>query len=218
MCGIFGSDNFNKFEELYKLNTDRGNFSHGFLFVNKKDRVYIRKGPGVHDLKTEKDWINTSRYKMYLGHTQAPTSTERQYKDSTTHPFINEKFIIAHNGVLENYQDLCDKHYVKTPRVDSQAIASLLDELYVGDDICTIAELFSQLTGTFACWLYSKITSRCYLVRSGSTLFFNKDRTNFSSTQSKEMSIEANEGVIYQYTIEGYTTVGSFSSNSAFFM
>lgn len=218
MCGIFGTSNFRSFEKLYNDNKIRGNFSHGFLFVSKNRKTYIRKGPGLHDLKTEKDWISSNRYNLYLGHTQAPTSSKRTFSDKTTHPFISDKFVIAHNGVLENHSELCKSKHINVPEIDSEAICILLNELYLGDDIAVIKELFSQLLGTFACWIYSKTSSKCYLVRSGSTLFFNDIKTEFSSTKTDTHTIPASDGVIYEYTPEGYTSVENFSSNSAFFM
>ena len=72
MCGIFGSTNFEQFEELYTENKQRGNFAHGFYFVRKAGwDKYMRKGPGEYDLKNEYQWENPGTYDKYMGHTQA---------------------------------------------------------------------------------------------------------------------------------------------------
>jgi hypothetical protein len=56
-----------------------------------------------------------------------------------------------------------------------------------------------------------------YLARSGSTLFADFLTNNFTSVKHNDYkSLE--EGILYLQTIEGLTSVGSFTPNSPFFV
>ena len=218
MCGIFGATDFKQFEILYSRNKQRGSFSHGFLFAKKDGSMYIRKGEGEHNLTGEYVWDITNEYDIFLGHTQAPTSAERDYHVSTCHPFESGHFIVAHNGVLENHDQLCQDLFKDTVKVDSQIIPRMLDSMYVGDDIYAITEVCNKLKGIFACWIYSKHTGQTYIIRNGCTLYTDKDMQVFSSVTTNKATKPLDEGIIYCLTIEGLANVGTFNANTAFFM
>ena len=233
MCGIFGSRKLGSFEKLYIRNSERGNFSGGSLYVAPGGDMYLKKWEGIKDpgyMSGEYVWAH--EYTLYMGHTQAPTSIERDYSPVTTHPFEHGHFCVAHNGVLENHEILREKYLknakgicknnrfdVSKNKVDSAVIPALLDELYVGSDIHAINEVFGLLKGTFACWIYSKHTKSSYLVRSGSTLFGDPLNSNFSSIKYSGLADEIiPEGTIYCITVEGLAEVGKFNNNSSFFI
>lgn len=233
MCGIFGAPDLKTYESIYTANCDRGNFAGGSMYVADDGSIYLKKWEGK--LAPEcitGEFVWSREYTLYLGHTQAPTSANREYTPSTTHPFEHGWFIVAHNGVLENSEQIRED-YLKDATgdvngtafnttsisVDSAIIPALLDELYVGDDVLVIKEAFSMLKGTFACWVYSKHTRHTYLVRSGSTLFGEYNNSIFSSIRVPEVAeTELPEGVIFCVTREGLTEVGNFSTKSPFFI
>lgn len=223
MCGIFGATNLLTYEKLYKENRKRGNFAGGSLFTSTCGDMYLKKWEGVEEpdiLTGTYAWSN--QYKLFMGHTQAPTSAAREYSTITTHPFEHGWYMIAHNGVLENHTDLKREHLQSDTRgnpVDSAVIPALIDELYVGSDVKALEETFSMLKGTFACWVYSKHTRQAYIVRSGSTLFGNYETSTFSSIKVPNLAEEEiPEGVIFCVTEEGLTKVGNFTKNSPFFI
>ena len=233
MCGIFGATTLNTYETLYRHNAKRGNFAGGSLYTTPKGDMYLKKWEGTKppgDMTGEIVW--THDHTLFMGHTQAPTSAERDYKVSTTHPFEHGWFIVAHNGVLENHEQLRDEYLrdahgdcgtvsfnTTKNKVDSAVIPALLDELHVGDDVLAIKETFSKIKGTFACWVYSKHTKQAYLVRSGSTLFGDFEDSIFSSIRVPNLAEEdIPEGEILCITNEGLTSVGTFIKNSPFFI
>ena len=66
---------------------------------------------------------------LYLGHNQAPTETGRGWKEETSHPFWVGDWIVAHNGVLTNFNELIDEYVpMHDNPVDSSIIPALLDE------------------------------------------------------------------------------------------
>ena len=219
MCGIFGSTTFEQFSELYSANKQRGNFAHGFYFVRKAGwDKYMRKGPGEYDLDNEYEWDDPGSYDKYLGHTQAPTSANREFKPSTSHPFSNDRFTVAHNGVLENHDALSKEYFGDTVKVDSEIIPRLLSRLYTGDDIRVIQKVCKMLKGIFSCWIYNDSTSQVYVVRSGSTLYTDPDNQTFSSVKTNTATKSLDEGVIYCLSPEGLAKAGKFKSSTPFFM
>lgn len=241
MCGIFGSFNFRRFEKLYNENKTRGHFAYGSMYVRPatgaglaKD-VWTRKVEGTVDLTGH--YAFQQDYEQFLGHTQAPTSVNRDFSPASTHPFDSVHYRVAHNGVLENHVHLCEEYlpgWWQEEYVDSQSIPGLLSmnvefdervmmshELEEGktEDVIAIENVCSELKGTFACWIYSKLSGDTYVVRSGSTLYGNVETGDFSSVKVDGLcEQELKQGVVYCVTCEGLAECGSFVPNSPFFL
>lgn len=235
MCGIFGSKEYSLYERLYIKNKQRGSFAGGSLYVGHNESQYIKKWEGsLENQELTGEYAFVTPYHTFLGHTQAPTGSVRDYNPKTTHPFEHGRWVVAHNGVLENYREIREEYLTDSLGeykgstystadldVDSACIPALLDTIYnkVADDVFTISEVMSTLKGTFACWLHNKQTSQTYIVRSGSTLFGDIENNCFSSIHVPELTEQSlDEGVIYCMTPEGLTQVGTFHQSSPFFL
>ena len=233
MCGIYGSKKFSTFERLYRHNKKRGTFAGGSLYTKSDGGMYLKKWEGYQTVnEMTGEYAFNNEYTSFLGHTQAPTSANRSYNEKTTHPFEHGWWIVAHNGVLENDEQIrkeflnesygqCDNVFFDstTIPVDSAVIPALIDTLYVGDDVLAIKEACEKLKGTFACWIHSKHTKHTYVVRSGSTLFGDVNESTFSSIEVPNAAEhELKEGTIYCMTSEGLTEVETFQQNSPFFI
>ena len=228
MCGIFGSNKFKTYEKLYMENKKRGNFAYGGLYTCRDKSIYLRKDPGTIDLTGDYAW--TDEYSMYLGHTQAPTSVQREFNPRTSHPFEDMYHVVAHNGVLENHEELAEDVLVgHFNALDSSVIPALISFLFEfpteceydskTEELVAIEQACNMLKGTFACWIYSKLTGCTYLIRSGSTLFGNIDTGDFSSVRVPGVcDDELREGVVYCVTDEGLACCGEFESSSPFFL
>lgn len=227
MCGIYGSKNYKSFQKLYESNCKRGNFAGGSIYIRSKDGMYIKKWKGVippGGFDEESSFAED--FHTFLGHTQAPTGSIRAFKYNTTHPFEHGDWIVAHNGVLENDEQLRsnlkrdDKltfNTIDTP-VDSAVIPALIHEMYTDDDVQAITSALELLKGTFGCWFYSKKTQQTYLARSGSTLFGNVETGCFSSIKTNNTKQGLDQGKLYCLTSEGLATVGEFKYDSPFFI
>jgi glucosamine 6-phosphate synthetase-like amidotransferase/phosphosugar isomerase protein len=164
MCGIYCSNDLSTFEILEEANRKRGNFSTGILHCYNKANYNVIKEKGNINwentkLPTEKGWL-------YLGHNQAPTETGRDWKGETSHPFWVGDWMVAHNGVLTNYEELIDDYVpMHDNPVDSSIIPALLDEFEYNHGPCedTEAEIqnilytIEKLKGTFAIWIVNII-------------------------------------------------------------
>ena len=199
MCGIFGTTELERYKTLYKLNQDRGSFAYGGCYVNDEEHA-VQKVGGIVEPAT---LLGT--YNYCLGHTQGPTSSVREFQGETSHPFIVGEWIVAHNGVLSNDQELIAKFSLEreTSEVDSSVIPALLDyhEVFLpgrDHEIESITDTLMELCGTYALWIVNKKSHNIYLARVGSTLFLSKDRREFSSKTTKGFK-SIPEGVLLKY-------------------
>ena len=85
------------------------------------------------------------------------------------------------------------------------------------DVVDTISETCSQLEGTFSCWIFDAYENDIYIVRCGSTLFYNKDG-DISSKQPDDSWATIKEGEVYKLIKNNFVSVGSFKTNSPYFI
>ena len=225
ICSIFGSTKFTTYKKLYEKGRTRGDFSYGGLFIRNKNLVVTIKTEGTIDLEktdllvSESYEVQVKDFNLYLGHTQAPTSCQREYNSNTTHPFCCNEWIVAHNGVLTNSDKIKKRISNDTLYnvVDTSLIPALLYTL--SDEGCeeieSIVETLSYIEGTYGLWIHNKLTCNTYIARCGSTLYSNFLTNDFSSVDTKGMQSLV-EGTLYLLTAEGVTEVGGFDTNSPF--
>ena len=199
MCGIYGSSKFNEFSDLYDLNSTRGEFAHGHLFLDPStNTIETCRRPGRATYASETgtylhlpDPISPSlekTYELYIGHTQSPTGSVRNFTPETSHPFETNSWIVGHNGVINNYKELINTYLPDWwCDVDTSVILGLL-EMYTATRHTTpevdniVERVLNMLHGTYGLFIYNKPMKHLYLARSGSTLHYNPNRLKFSST------------------------------------
>jgi glucosamine 6-phosphate synthetase-like amidotransferase/phosphosugar isomerase protein len=180
--------------------------------INLKKTDYI-----VH----EQQKVYLKDFNYFLGHTQAPTSSVRLFSNKTSHPFHYENWTVAHNGVLTNYNEVARsiKNKKAFNEVDSSLIPALIQQYNYTypDEVDAIILALSKLKGTFGLWIYSCDSGFTYLARSGSTLYGDLLTTDFSSLPFPG-STSLEEGILYQITKEGLTSIAHFRPQSPFFI
>lgn len=216
MCGIYGANEGEQFLTLQKLNTNRGDFCESNMLINKNG-FEIHKVP--KSAKRRYKFPKKKKFELYLGHSQAPTSIKRMFDAATSHPFLVENWIVAHNGVLTNYKDLINQFQRPYDNpVDSSIIPYMLYKLQqqMDDEVDVILNTLELLRGTFGVWIHNVETGNTFLAKCGVTLFADVYENVFSSVKTKKLE-PLEEGVLYQITQEGITSIGSFDCDSPFF-
>ena len=155
MCGIFGYvGRLNAIEEVYnglEYLQYRGYDSCGIAYYNKK--LTCIKAVGT--LKNLKAQISKIKQKPNLafGHTRWATNGEVNLENTHPHVSMNGEFVVVHNGIIQNSEEikaeLKEKGYTFYSQTDTEVIANLLESLE-GDVETRIKELFNVLKGSYA--------------------------------------------------------------------
>jgi|TARA_R110002167_G_scaffold55962_5_gene158992 glutamine phosphoribosylpyrophosphate amidotransferase len=209
------------FEVLYEANKARGTFASSVCSLRDTSQ-HLVKAEGAIDF--DKFMID-SEADYFFGHVQAPTSKKRIWDSDTSHPFDTFSWMVCHNGVLTNDDNLRDlikgTSALKDNPVDTSVIGALLDQ-YHSDTalrlkpVQVIEKVASKLEGTFALSILLKETNELFITRVGSILHYD-NRGNFSTMKGNGFK-ELKEGVIMRLNTRTsrWNKVGSYPVESPF--
>ncbi|SJZ34497.1 glutamine--fructose-6-phosphate transaminase (isomerizing) [Selenihalanaerobacter shriftii] len=157
MCGIVGyigeetassilTDGLNKLEY-------RGYDSAGIALYHEGDiNIYKQVGKleNLEELVAKED----PKGKIGIGHTRWATHGKPSIPNSHPHTSCNGKFVVVHNGIIENYLSLKERlqsqgHQFRS-ETDTEVIVHLIEEYYNGDLGRTIQEVIEELEGSYA--------------------------------------------------------------------
>ncbi|WP_018131475.1 glutamine--fructose-6-phosphate transaminase (isomerizing) [Effusibacillus pohliae] len=89
-----------------------------------------------------------------IGHTR--WATHGRPSDDNAHPHMDEagRFVVVHNGIIENYLELREELTAKGHRfqseTDTEVVVHLIEELYNGDLFKTVVQVLKRIHGAFA--------------------------------------------------------------------
>lgn len=157
MCGIVGYIGNKKasdilIEGLEKLEY-RGYDSAG-IAVFEDGKINIRKHKGrLENLRNSLE-ENDIEGHIGIGHTRWATHGEPSDINSHPHASHNGKFVIVHNGIIENYIELKEQLVKKGFRfisdTDTEVVAHLLEDMDDGDLLSTVKRTTQILSGSYA--------------------------------------------------------------------
>src|SRR3989339_870656 len=193
MCGIFaytgskdaGSIIINGLKRLEY----RGYDSWGIALLNQ-GKIKITKQVGaIGDLASS---AKLPKANLGIGHTRWATTGAVTQKNAHPHYATDKSFVLAQNGIVENYQELKDKlkkqHYQFESETDTEVIVRLIEsELKKNNQLLkAIRKAFAQLRGRNTIIILTQ-TGDIYACRNGSPLIIgynSQTRETFVSSDT----------------------------------
>ncbi|MGM9551965.1 MAG: glutamine--fructose-6-phosphate transaminase (isomerizing) [Clostridia bacterium] len=214
MCGIVGYIGEKQvapilLEGLSKLEY-RGYDSAGIAVCNGNE-VTITKAVGkLENLYKKTDNGQNVTGTKGIGHTR--WATHGKPTEDNAHPHFSERFILVHNGIVENEEFLRSK-YLKDvefkSETDTEIIAWLLDKFTAsGEDTpMAIRHLISEIQGSYALAIIDRETPDVlYAVKNKSPLLIGKGE-GFNMIGSDSMAMIANTNVFFEIQDKEYVII-----------
>ncbi len=207
MCGIVGyigyRDVYNVLINGLKRLEYRGYDSAGIAVINKESHIYKCKGK-VADLERfiqGKDVSGT----LGMGHTRWATHGEPNDINAHPHVSYNKKFILIHNGIIENYARLKEKlehRGVKfVSETDSEVLVNLI--AYIHEKGNTTAEIAVRLALSKVVGAYGLVIActdepdKLIAARKGSPLVIGVGNNEYFLASDATPIVEYTKSVIY---------------------
>ena len=216
MCGIFGivlRNNENIFNLILNglIQLQNRGYDSAGLSVIKQDSFDIYKFASTDETNALDKLIELNlipKEDIYIGIGHNRWATHGMKSDINSHPHLsnNKQFVIVHNGIIENYnelkQKLITKGYIFYSQTDTEVIVNLIEYNYLNNTDTNInninnnnnksifeaiKETISELRGTYGLLIQSLYKpNKLYCVRNGSPLLIgqNEDRVIITSEQS----------------------------------
>ncbi|HOZ30354.1 MAG TPA: glutamine--fructose-6-phosphate transaminase (isomerizing) [Bacteroidales bacterium] len=212
MCGIVGYIGKRQACEVLikglKRLEYRGYDSAGVAFGGKDFRIYKCKGK-VSDLEQQISTKDTSGC-MGMGHTRWATHGEPNNNNAHPHQSMNGKFVIIHNGIIENYAKLktgLEKEgYKFVSETDTEVLANLIEFVYLsnqnnGDSIScedAVRIALNMVEGAYGLVIMSQDNpEKLIAARKGSPLVIGIGRGEYFIASDATPIVEYTNSVIY---------------------
>lgn len=157
MCGIVGYIGFEEaapflVEGLTKLEY-RGYDSAG-IAVFDGEAIQVEKSVGRLSALKKKIERHMPRGVVGIGHTRWATHGRPSDRNSHPHTDCTGKFVVVHNGIIENYlhlkEKLIEQGHVFTSETDTEVVAHLVEQLYDGDLEQAVREVAKRIEGSYS--------------------------------------------------------------------
>ena len=208
MCGIFGIVLNNNNENVYNLIINgliqlqnRGYDSAGVCVI-KNNKFEVNKCASTNKLNALDKLMSMKNIKelkddVYIGMGHNRWATHGVKNDTNAHPHLSSdaNFVIVHNGIIENYnqikQKLVKEGFIFSSQTDTEVIVNLLQYNYSNTNGANMTDIIKktieELTGTYGLLIQSLYEpNKLYCVRNGSPLLIgqNEEEVIVTSEQS----------------------------------
>jgi len=154
MCGIVGYIGNRPADSVMiaglKRLEYRGYDSAGIALHQEKIKISKEKGR-LHHLE---EITSPSQATVGIGHTRWATHGKPSDCNSHPHADCTGKFVVVHNGIIENYRELItgleERGHIFASETDTEAIPHLIEEMWTGDLTETVRQVVQRLEGSYA--------------------------------------------------------------------
>ena len=212
MCGIVG---YIGHKEAYPILINglkrleyRGYDSAGIALIDGAPKVYKKKGK-VSDLE---NFVKGKDVSGTIGIAHTRWATHGEPNDINAHPHVsmNGKFIIIHNGIIENYSKLKDKlearGYVFKTETDTEVLVNLIEYIYLkareaGRDLSaadSVMLALHKVIGAYGILVLSvDEPDKLIAARNGSPLVIGVGKNEYFFASDATPIVEHTKSVIY---------------------
>jgi len=207
MCGIVG---YIGNKEAYPILINglkrleyRGYDSAGVALLNGNINVYKRKGK-VSDLEDYTKSQNTDGT-IGIGHTRWATHGEPNDINAHPHRSMDGKFVLIHNGIIENYgklkKSLEEAGYEFTSDTDTEVLANLIAYIYKEGEISVemaVRLALKKVIGAYGLVVFStEEPDKLIAARKGSPLVIGVGKGEYFLASDATPIVEHTNSVIY---------------------
>jgi glucosamine--fructose-6-phosphate aminotransferase (isomerizing) len=204
MCGIIGYIGDTTaapviFESLKRLEY-RGYDSYGFATLDKNE-FFLKKGMGKISDAVFKSLSSELPGFMGVGHSRWATHGKVSAKNSHPHTDCKGKFLVVHNGIIENYQDLRkelkNKGHVFKSDTDTEIIPHMIEEFSNLGFEEAVKKAVKKIKGRYAIVAMSSDSDVMIGVRKGSPLIVG---VNNKANRNKEYFLASDIPAFLKHT------------------
>jgi glucosamine--fructose-6-phosphate aminotransferase (isomerizing) len=207
MCGIVG---YIGTKQAYPILINglkrleyRGYDSAGISIYNKQAWVYKCKGK-VSDLEA---FVNNPEIRgtIGMGHTRWATHGEPNDINAHPHQSMNGKFILIHNGIIENYAPLKkrleDRGYTFKGQTDTEVLVNLIEYIYQKGEISAevaVRLALQKVVGAYGLVIFcTDEPDKLIAARKGSPLVIGVGEDEYFLASDATPIVEHTKSVIY---------------------
>ncbi|MDA3952170.1 MAG: glutamine--fructose-6-phosphate transaminase (isomerizing) [Bacteroidales bacterium] len=181
----------------------RGYDSAGISLLNNQIKVFKKKGK-VSDLEESISNEDISG-NIGIGHTRWATHGEPNDINSHPHTSMNEKFVLIHNGIIENYSRLKDKlinrGYTFQTDTDTEVLVNLIEYIYIKGSVSAeiaVRLALSKVVGAYGLAIMCKDEpDKLIAARKGSPLVIGVGEGEYFIASDASPIVEYTKSVIY---------------------
>ncbi len=207
MCGIVG---YIGYREVYPILINglkrleyRGYDSAGIAILNSKSHIYKCKGK-VSDLEKHVSG-NPIHGNIGIGHTRWATHGEPNDTNAHPHQSTGGKFILIHNGIIENYAELKGRlknlGFSFKSDTDSEVLANLIEYIYLNGNVSAemaVRLALSQVEGAYGVVIMcTDEPDKLIAARKGSPLVIGVGNDEYFLASDATPIVEYTKSVIY---------------------
>jgi glucosamine--fructose-6-phosphate aminotransferase (isomerizing) len=132
----------------------RGYDSAGLVYLKDSKLFKLRAQGKLANLEKITEEVLGVESHVGLGHTRWATHGAPTSENAHPHSDCNEKLVVVHNGIIENYQtlksELIKKGHVFRSETDTEVIAHLIEEYIDKDLVQAVRKALKKVKGSFA--------------------------------------------------------------------